>query len=107
MTVCHIVPFVTNCIRKYKSLQTVCLKLLVKQNSASVEVVDPVVELIGRIAIRRDSLKSLLLDNVWMDPHPGRKKKRDTQSVIKYLLLSIERRVNINPLSIKLKYVQL
>ncbi len=53
------------------------LKLLVKQNSAigaSAPVVDPVVELIGWIAIRRDSLRSLLRDIVQMDPHPGRKK---------------------------------
>lgn len=46
-----------------------------KQNSAigaSVPVVDPVVELIGWIAIRRDSLKSRLLDIVQMDLHPGK-----------------------------------
>lgn len=51
------------------------LKLLVKQNSAigaSTPVVDPVVELIWWIAIKRDSLKSLLLDIVQMGPHPGR-----------------------------------
>lgn len=53
------------------------LKLLVKQNSAigaSAPVVDPVVELIGWIAIRRDSLRSLRLDIVQMERHPGRKK---------------------------------
>lgn len=52
------------------------LKLLVKQNSAigaSAPVVDPVVELIGWIAIKRDLLRSLLLDIVQMAPHPGRK----------------------------------
>lgn len=53
------------------------LKLLVKQNSAigaSAPVVDPVMELIGWTAIRRDSLKSLRLDIVQMDPHPGMKR---------------------------------
>lgn len=60
------------------------LKLLVKQNSAigaSVPVVDPVVELIGWIAIRRDLLRSLRLDIVQMDPHPERKKGIQTQSL--------------------------
>lgn len=53
------------------------LKLLVKQNSAigaSTPIVDPVVELIGWSAIRKDLLKSLQLDIVQMDRHPGRKK---------------------------------
>lgn len=53
------------------------LKLLVKQNSAigaSAPVVDPVVELIGWIAIRKDLLKSFLLDIVQMGQHPRKKK---------------------------------
>lgn len=45
-----------------------------KQNSAigASAPVDPVAELIGWIAIRRDSLRSLLLDTVRMDLHPGK-----------------------------------
>lgn len=53
-------------------------KLLVKQNSAigaSAPVVDPVAEQIGRIAIKTDLLKSLLMDIVQMNPSPGRKTK--------------------------------
>lgn len=55
------------------------LKLLVKQNSAigaSVPVVDPVVQLIGWITIRRDLWKSPLLDTEQVEPHPGRREKR-------------------------------
>lgn len=51
------------------------LKLLVKQNSAigaSAPVVDPVVELIGWIAIRRGLLMSLLLGTVQVDLYPGK-----------------------------------
>lgn len=74
VTVSHIVPFVTNRHRKYKSLQTLCfLKLRVKQNSAigaSAPVVDPVVQLTRWIAIRRDLLKSLLPDTVQVEQHP-------------------------------------
>lgn len=53
-------------------------------------VVDPVVELIGWIAIRRDLLRSLRLDIVQMDPHPERKKGY-TNTIIKYT--GIEKRV--------------
>ncbi len=70
----------------------VFLKLLVKQNSAigaSAPVVDPVVKLIGWIAIRRDLLRSLLLDIVQMDPHPEKKKAT--------------KRIKINPPSINMK----
>ena len=60
------------------------LKLLVKQNSAigaSAPVVDPVVELIGWIAIRRDLLRSLLLDIVQTAPHPrGKQRYTNTKS---------------------------
>lgn len=80
------------------------LKLLVKQNSAigaSAPVVDPVVELIGWIAIRRDLLRSLLLDIVQMDQHPGRKKGHIKIPSEEYLLLlCIKRGVKINLISI-------
>lgn len=82
------------------------LKLLVKQNSAigaSAPVVDPVVQMIEWIAIRRDLLKSLLPDTVQMDPHPGRRytnKGIHKQSEKYYLVLS---RVRINPVSINIK----
>lgn len=63
------------------------LKLLVKQNSAigaSAPVVDPVVQVIGWIAIRRDSLKSLLLDTVEMDLHPEEKGIQRVRSTYYY-----------------------
>lgn len=73
------------------------LKLLVKQNSAigaSAPVVDPVVQLIEWIAIRRDSLKNLLLDTVQMDLHPGGKKRYTNKQRSNFLLLSIEESQN-------------
>ena len=45
---------------------------------ASAPVVDPVVERSGGVAIRRGSLKSLLLDTEQTEPHPERSK--DTQT---------------------------